>query len=159
MPNASAPNAPCVEVCESPQTIVMPGLREPELGADHVDDALAAAAGRVERDAELLAVPRAAPRAAARRADRRSARRRRVGDVVVHRRERQVGPPHAPAGEAQALERLRRGDLVDEVQVDVEQRRLAGGSRTTCASQTFSNSVLGTAPSYPAAAPMVPSVK
>ena len=25
IPNASAPKAPCVEVCESPQTIVMPG--------------------------------------------------------------------------------------------------------------------------------------
>ena len=25
IPNASAPNAPWVEVCESPQTIVMPG--------------------------------------------------------------------------------------------------------------------------------------
>ena len=25
MPKASAPNAPCVDVCESPQTIVMPG--------------------------------------------------------------------------------------------------------------------------------------
>ena len=34
-----------------------PGLGEPELGADHVDDPLAPAAGRVEADAELLAVP------------------------------------------------------------------------------------------------------
>ncbi len=25
IPNASAPNAPCVEVCESPQTITSPG--------------------------------------------------------------------------------------------------------------------------------------
>ena len=25
IPSASAPNAPCVDVCESPQTIVMPG--------------------------------------------------------------------------------------------------------------------------------------
>jgi hypothetical protein len=25
MPNAIAPNAPCVEVCESPQAIVVPG--------------------------------------------------------------------------------------------------------------------------------------
>ena len=45
-------------------------------------------------------------------------------DVVVHRRDREVGPAHAATGEPQALERLRRGDLVDEVQVDVEQRRL-----------------------------------
>ena len=29
MPNASAPNAPCVDVCESPHTIVMPGCVSP----------------------------------------------------------------------------------------------------------------------------------
>jgi hypothetical protein len=29
MPCASAPNAPCVEVCESPQTTVMPGSVAP----------------------------------------------------------------------------------------------------------------------------------
>ena len=32
IPNASAPNAPRVEVCESPQTIVMPGLVTPSSG-------------------------------------------------------------------------------------------------------------------------------
>src|ERR1035437_10313477 len=32
MPKAHAPNAPCVEVCESPQTIVMPGLVMPSSG-------------------------------------------------------------------------------------------------------------------------------
>ena len=32
IPNASAPNAPCVEVCESPQTIVMPGWERPSSG-------------------------------------------------------------------------------------------------------------------------------
>ena len=32
MPNASAPNAPWVEVCESPQTIVMPGWVRPRWG-------------------------------------------------------------------------------------------------------------------------------
>ena len=99
-----------------------PGLRDAELRADHVDDALAAAAGRVERDAELLAV-------AAQRLElllgelvRRAVDRR---HVVIHRRERPVRPAHAAAGQAQPLERLRRGDLVDQVQVDVEQRRLA----------------------------------
>merc|ERR1719399_1696108 len=43
--------------------------------------------------------------------------------VVVHRRERAVGPPHGPAGEAQALEGLRRRHLVDQVAVDVDERR------------------------------------
>ncbi len=32
IPNASAPNAPCVAVCESPQTIVMPGCVRPSSG-------------------------------------------------------------------------------------------------------------------------------
>ena len=32
MPKASAPNAPWVEVCESPQTMVMPGLVMPSSG-------------------------------------------------------------------------------------------------------------------------------
>ena len=32
MPKASAPKAPCVEVCESPQTMVMPGLVAPSSG-------------------------------------------------------------------------------------------------------------------------------
>jgi len=32
IPNASAPNAPCVLVCESPQTIVMPGWVSPSCG-------------------------------------------------------------------------------------------------------------------------------
>ena len=32
MPNASAPKAPCVLVCESPQTIVMPGWVSPCCG-------------------------------------------------------------------------------------------------------------------------------
>jgi len=32
MPKAIAPNAPCVEVCESPQTMVMPGWVRPNCG-------------------------------------------------------------------------------------------------------------------------------
>ena len=32
MPNARAPKAPWVEVCESPQTMVMPGLVRPSSG-------------------------------------------------------------------------------------------------------------------------------
>ena len=40
---------------------------------------------------------------------------------MVGRRDRPVDPPHAAAGGAQALERLRARDLVHEVQIDVEQ--------------------------------------
>ena len=41
MPCARQPKAPCVLVCESPQTTVMPGSVAPCSGPDHVHDALA----------------------------------------------------------------------------------------------------------------------
>ena len=124
MPNASAPNAPCVEVWLSPQTIVMPGCVSPSSGPDHVHDPLAAAAGR---DTAARRTPRSSRRSAS-----SCALRERVGDrpverrdVVIHRRDRQVGPAHRAARQPQRLERLRARHLVHEVQVDVEQRRLA----------------------------------
>ena len=100
MPNAMAPNAPWVEVCESPQTTVMPGMREAELRADDVHDALLLVAERVQADAELRGV-------AAQRLDLRAARQ--VGDrlvdverrgVVVLGRDREVGTAHRAAGQA-----------------------------------------------------------
>ena len=51
-----------------------------------------------------------------------------VGHVVVHRRHGEVGAPDGAAGQAQAVERLRRRDLVDEVEVDVEEVGLAVGA-------------------------------
>src|SRR5581483_4299507 len=93
--------------------------REALLRPDHVHDSLAAAAGRMERHAEFLAVrPERLELLRRQRVDRRVVAGR---DVVVHRRERQLRPAHRAPGEAQRLERLRRGDLVDEVQVDVEE--------------------------------------
>ena len=47
--------------------------------------------------------------------------------VVVHRRDREVGAPHAAAREAQPVERLRRRHLVHEVEIDVEEIGLALG--------------------------------
>ena len=94
-------------------------LSQAELGTDHVHDALTPAAGGVDRDAELVAVP-----SQRRELQLRQWIRRRVvagRDVVVHRRERQVGPANRTARQAKPLERLRRGHLVHEVQVDVEQ--------------------------------------
>ena len=49
-------------------------------------------------------------------------------DVVVHRRDGEVGTADAAAGQAEAVERLRARDLVHEMQVDVEQVRLALGA-------------------------------
>ena len=49
------------------------------------------------------------------------------GDVVVDRGDVAVGAAELAAGQAQAVEGLGRGDLVDEVEVDVEDRGLACG--------------------------------
>jgi hypothetical protein len=44
---------------------------------------------------------------------------------VIHRGDGAVGAAHLAAGEAQAFKRLRRGDLVQQLQVDVENGGLA----------------------------------
>ena len=43
------------------------------------------------------------------------------GDVVVLGGDRQIRAAHRPARKPKAVERLRTGDLVDEVQIDVDQ--------------------------------------
>ena len=48
--------------------------------------------------------------------------------VVVLGGDREVGPAHGAAGQAQAVERLRRRDLVHEVEIDVEEVGLAVGA-------------------------------
>ena len=98
-------------------------LREAELRPDDVDDAFAPAARRVQGNAELLAVRAQRLELSAR--ERIGDRTRERRDVVVHRRDREVGAAHGAAGETQPVERLRRRDLVDQVEVDVEERRLA----------------------------------
>ncbi len=101
-------------------------LREALFGPDHVHDALARVAHAVEADAELLAVPGEHVHLLGR--DRVGQRLVEIGrrDVVVHRRDGEVGPPHGPPGGAQTVERLRRRHLVHEVQVDVEEVGFAG---------------------------------
>jgi len=100
-------------------------LTEAELRPDDVDDPLAAMPERVETDAELVAVP-------AQRVDLASGYL--VGDrlvdvdgrgVVVHRRQGELGSADAAAGQAQPVERLRRGHLVYQMEIDVQQIRLA----------------------------------
>ena len=87
-----------------------------------MDDALVRVAHGVADDAELRRVARHL---------RDLSRGDRLGrllvrrDVVVHRREHELGTPHGALREAQAFERLRARDLVDEVQVDVDEVRFA----------------------------------
>ena len=101
------------------------GKRQPQLGTDHMDDALAAALDVIERDSELAAVRPQSLHLAARE---RIADVELVfgGDIVVQRGERQVGPTDSPAGQAETIERLGAGHLMNEVAIDVKQRRLGG---------------------------------
>ena len=104
-------------------------LRQPELRPDDVDDALVRVAEPVERDAELAAVvlELADLRGGHLVEDRQVARRRRNG--VVGGRDGPLGVPDAEAAPAQAGERLRARDLVDEVKVDREHARARRGPR------------------------------
>ncbi len=94
--------------------------------SDHVDDALTRVTHREIDDAELGGVrPQCVDLLG----------RDRIGDrlvdvsrrhVVVLGGDRQVGSAHATAGQAEAVECLRAGHLVHEVQVDVQQIGFAG---------------------------------
>ena len=123
IPNASAPKAPWVEVCESPQTIVMPGWVRPSSGpmtwtmpcrGERIENSGIAELGAVAlerldlRTREHVLDPLLAP-------DRRH--------VVVDRRDRAVRAADLAARQPQPVEGLRRGHLMHEVQVDVQQRR------------------------------------
>ncbi len=100
-----------------------PGLREAHLGPDHVDDPLAPRSGCVELDPELRAVlSQRLQLEPCELVGHRSVRRR---HAVVHRRDGQLWSSHIAPGQSQSLERLRRRDLVHEMQVDVEQSGLA----------------------------------
>ena len=116
-------------------------LGDAELGADHVHDPLAVGAERVDGNAELRAVALERFDLHARELvlDARGHGRAVGGRVVVGGGERAIGPAHGAPGQAQPVEGLRAGDLVHEVQVDVEEARAA----TSWASQILSNSVFG----------------
>ena len=105
------------------------GLGEAEFGADDVDDALVGGLDVVEFDAEVGAVLAQGFDLA--RGDLvddvEAVGDGAGGDVVVDRGDGAVGAAELAAGHAQAVEGLRAGDLVDEVEVDVEDRGFAGG--------------------------------
>ena len=124
IPNATAPNAPCVEVWLSPQTIVMPGCVMPSSGPITWTMPCDAAVQVEEPHARLAHVPLER---------RQHVLRHHVGKRpplvprrhdVIDGRHRAVGIPHRPPSRPQHVERLRRGDLMNQVQPD-EQLRLA----------------------------------
>ena len=95
------------------------GLGQSALGGDDVHDSLAVGSEPVQRDPEFGAVRAQCPQRAQ---AHRLAHGQRVGrDVVVLGGQRQIGSADRAAGQAQSVEGLRAGDLVHEMQVDVEQ--------------------------------------
>ena len=128
MPKAIAPKAPWVEVCESPHTIVMPGWVRPSCGPMMCTMPCSTSPSGCEADAELLGVLAQGldlgPRD--RVGDRLVPVER--GDVVVLGGQGQVGAAYGAAREAQTVEGLGGGDLVDQVQIDEEQVGLTVGA-------------------------------
>ena len=95
-------------------------LRHAQLGPDDVHDALVGRVDVVKCEPELLAVVPQRFHLARRDGigDRKMPGRGR--NVVVHRDQRTLRLPDATARGAQAVKRLRRRDLVYQVQIDVE---------------------------------------
>ena len=104
----------------------LPGLRQAQFRANHVDDALVVAEHIEQRDAGLAAIAfqRVKLPARGRIQDRQIAVLGR--NRVVHDGKGQVWPAHFAAGGLQSSKRLRGRHFVDEVTVDVNQRRFSG---------------------------------
>ena len=96
---------------------------KPELGTDHVHDPLPPGAGFVKRHVERGAVvaERVELGLGEHVGDRPTVRR----DVVIHRCDRSVGASKWTVGQPEPFKCLRRGDLVQQVKVDVDEHRLA----------------------------------
>ena len=125
MPKAKAPKAPWVAVWLSPQTIVMPGWVSPNSGPITWTIPWLAVVEVVEANAELPAVlPQGVDLLLG---DRIGDRQAAVGGrhVVVGGGHGPLRPPHLAAGKPQPLEGLGAGHLVDQVQIDVQDRLLA----------------------------------
>ncbi len=130
MPKARAPKAPCVLVWLSPQTMVLPGWVAPCSGP------MMCTMPRRESCNPIRFTPNSAQFTSSWRTclrsrfelDRQAAEDlRRVGRRrVVHRRQRAVEPANLELAGAQDVERLGRGDLVRQVQVDVQDRGRVG---------------------------------
>ena len=105
-----------------------PGLRQAELGANHVHDALAVVVQPGDADAEVARVALERGNHVLGEEVEERARALARGNDVIDGGERAVGPRHLPPARAKRVECLRRGDLVNEVQAD-EELRLAGRQR------------------------------
>src|SRR5947199_19566 len=99
------------------QIVIRPSIDKPR--AEDVDAARVGVAHRMQANAELRAV--LAQRPDLLTADRILDRAVSGGNVVVLSGDGEVRTSYDAVGRTQAVEGLRAGDLVDQVQVDVEQ--------------------------------------
>ena len=104
----------------------LPGLRETQFRADHVHDALVVAEHVEQRDAGFAATAFQGVKLPA----RGRIQNRQIAvlgrDRMVHDGEGQVGPAHFAAGGLQSRKRLRGRHFMNEVTVDVNERRFSG---------------------------------
>src|SRR5436190_22014751 len=106
-----------------------PRLRESELGADDVHDALTLVADVVERDPEVTDVALERGDHVLRHHDEKGPLALPGRHDVIDGTKRAVRSCHAPAALPERVERLRRGHLVNQMQAN-EELRLSGGKRT-----------------------------
>ncbi len=102
-------------------------LRQAELGADDVHDPLMGVAHGKQPNPELGAVGREHFDLAGRDGILDGPVQGGGRHIVVHGGDGQVRPAHPAAGQPQSVEGLRRGHLVDQVQIDVQQVGFVGG--------------------------------
>ena len=104
MPNASAPNAPCVAVWLSPQTTVMPGCVKPSSGPITCTMPCLSLSRPIAADAEIVAIFSSWSTCAAAICIQQSASARRGRHAVVGGGDRQIRPAHLQPALAQPLE-------------------------------------------------------
>ena len=128
MPKASAPSAPWVEVWLSPQTMVVPGQRKTQFRPDDVHDALPHIQDRDVGNAEFddVLLQRLHLDATVLFLDVGRYPGADGGNIVVGDSDGQVRTAQLAAGRRKSLERLRAGDLVEKVAVDIKNAGAVG---------------------------------
>jgi len=103
-------------------------LRKAQFGADHVHNPLVGRVHIEQQNAEFFAVLLQRCNLPCGDWIRNRRTSRLGGNVVIYRGHGSLWLAHSPARRSQPVKSLRRSNLMDKMQVDVEQRLLSGGS-------------------------------
>ena len=139
----SAPNAPCVAVWLSPQTMVMPGCVSPIRARSRARFPAWRSSRSYRRMPNSRQLSRSVSICCLEMGSGIGKRAIGGGHVVVGGGHGPLWPAHLAAGQPQPLERLGTGHLVDQLQIDVQDRLFPASAWTTWSSQIFSNIVRG----------------